>query len=197
MTSTNIDTGLLVFEVPALFLLAYIFTIFFAFQGVAIFVIFVPLSKQVREAYSKWWRVKVAESEILSSYFSDWSFRNNSSSVSSHNHVLVNQSFYTAKLRVTVVIRFHAHFVCLIHANNNYYSNSVLQVNNGKTPSKNQRSSSNIYELESNIPKVAFELSVSLDTEGTKTPDITAPDYGFTFNITMIYPQGKSGELKL
>ncbi len=85
------------FEVPALFPLAYIFTIFIAFQGVAIFVIFVPLSKQVREAYSKWWRVKVAESDILSSYFSDLSFRNNSSSVSSHNHFLVNQSFYTAK----------------------------------------------------------------------------------------------------
>ncbi len=86
MTSTNIDTGLLVFEVPALFPLAYIFTIFVAFQGVAIFVIFVPLSKQVRDAYSKWWRVKVAESDILSSHFSDLSFRNNSSSVSSHNH---------------------------------------------------------------------------------------------------------------
>ena len=98
---------------------------------------------------------------------------------------------------MTVIIRFHAHFVCLIHANNNYYSNSVLQVNNGKTPSKNQRSSSNIYELESNILKVGFESSVSLDTEGTKTPGVTAPDYGFTFNITLIYPQGKSGELKL
>ncbi len=97
---------------------------------------------------------------------------------------------------MTVIITFHAHFVGLIHANNNYYSNSVLQVNNGKTPSKNQRSSSNIYELESNISKVAFDqLSASLNTEGTKTPDVTAP--GFTFNITMIYPQGKSGELKL
>ncbi len=100
--STNIDTGLLVFEVPALFPLAYIFTIFVAFQGVAIFVIFVPLSKQVREAYSKWWRVKVAESDILSSYFSDLSFRNNSSSVSSHNHfdyflVLAGHFFITAK----------------------------------------------------------------------------------------------------
>ena len=85
---TNIDTGILVFEVPALLPLAYIFTIFVAFQGVAIFVIFVPLSKQVREAYSKWWRVKVAESDILSTNFSDLSFRNNSSSVSSHNHIV-------------------------------------------------------------------------------------------------------------
>ena len=76
-------------------------------------------------------------------------------------------------------------------------TNSALQVSNGKTPSTNQHSSPNIYELESNISKVAFESSVSLDTEGTKTPDVTAPDYGFAFNITMIYPQDKSGELKL
>ncbi|XP_064406825.1 uncharacterized protein LOC135351685 isoform X2 [Halichondria panicea] len=139
--------GLLVFEVPALFPLAYIFTIFIAFQGVAIFVIFVPLSKQVREAYSKWWRVKVAESDILSSYFSDLSFRNNSSSAS-----------------------------------------------NGKTPSINQHSSPNIYELESNISKTTYESSVSLDTERFKTPDVTTPDYGFAFNITMRYPQGKSDQ---
>ncbi len=86
---TNIDTGILVFEVPALLPLAYIFTIFVAFQGVAIFVIFVPLSKQVREAYSKWWRVKVAESDILR-HFSDWSFKSKSKSrsVSSHNHIV-------------------------------------------------------------------------------------------------------------
>ncbi|XP_064406830.1 adhesion G protein-coupled receptor L3-like isoform X2 [Halichondria panicea] len=143
--------GLLVFEVPALSPLAYIFTIFVAFQGVAIFVIFVPLSKQVREAYSKWWRVKVAESDILSSHFTDLSFRNNSSSVS-----------------------------------------------NGKTISRNQRSSSNIYELESSIlksqceSKATFESSLSLDTDGTKTPDVTTPDYEFAFNITMMYPQDKS-----
>ena len=66
--------GVLVFEVPVLFPLLYICTIFVAFQGVAIFVIFVPLSKQVREAYSKWWKVKVAESDILSRHFRDWSF---------------------------------------------------------------------------------------------------------------------------
>ena len=68
-------TGVLVFELPALLPLAYIFTIFVAFQGVAIFVIFVPLSKQVREAYSKWWKVKVAESDTLSRLFGDWSLR--------------------------------------------------------------------------------------------------------------------------
>ncbi|XP_064406818.1 adhesion G-protein coupled receptor G2-like isoform X2 [Halichondria panicea] len=133
--------GLLVFEVPALFTLAYIFTIFVAFQGVAIFVIFVPLSKQVRDAYSKWWRVKVAESNILRN-FSDWSFRSKSQSV---------------------------------------------VISNGKTPSTNQRSSSNIYELESSKSLFESKASVSLDTEESE-----APDYGFTFNITMIFPQGKS-----
>ncbi len=71
-----------------------------------------------------------------------------------------------------------------------------MQASNGKTFSTNQRSSPNIYELESSIPKVGFELSVSLDTEGTKTPDVTAPDYGFAFNITMKHPRGKLGELK-
>ena len=63
--------GVLVIEVDALFPLAYIFTIFVAFQGLFIFVIFVLLSKQVRENYAKWWKAKVAESEFLSKYFGE------------------------------------------------------------------------------------------------------------------------------
>ncbi len=93
------------------------------------------------------------------------------------------------------------------------------QVSNGKATSTNQRSSSNIYELESSISKVAFESSVSPDTEESKipddttpdsrftfnitmntkrskAPDVTTPDSRLTFNITMKYPQGNSGELK-
>ena len=58
-------------EVDELFPLAYIFTIFVAFQGFFIFVIFVPLSKQVRENYAKWWKAKVAESDFLSSHFGE------------------------------------------------------------------------------------------------------------------------------
>ncbi|XP_064406870.1 adhesion G protein-coupled receptor L3-like isoform X2 [Halichondria panicea] len=54
-------TGVLVFDIPALFPLAYIFTIFVSFQGVAIFILFVPLSKPVRDAYSKWWKEKLAK----------------------------------------------------------------------------------------------------------------------------------------
>jgi hypothetical protein len=63
--------GVLVIEVEELFALAYIFTIFVAFQGLFIFVIFVLLSKQVRENYLKWWKAKVAESDFLSSHFGE------------------------------------------------------------------------------------------------------------------------------
>ena len=82
--------GILVFEVHALLPLAYIFTIFVAFQGVAIFVIFVLLSKQVREAYWKWWKVKVAESDILSKCFGGWSSTKGLTSVSNLNFFVTN-----------------------------------------------------------------------------------------------------------
>ena len=81
-----------------------------------------------------------------------------------------------------------------------------MQASNGKTLSTNQRSSPNIYELESSISKVAFESSiskvafessVSLDTEGSKTPGVTTPSYGFAFNMSMRHLQGDTGELKL
>ncbi|XP_064400246.1 adhesion G-protein coupled receptor G6-like [Halichondria panicea] len=54
-------TGLLVFDVPALLPVSYIFTIFASFQGVAIFILFVPLSLPVRDAYFKWWKEKLAK----------------------------------------------------------------------------------------------------------------------------------------
>ena len=63
--------GVLVIEVEALCPLAYIFTIFVAFQGLFIFVIFVLLSKQVRENYTKWWKAKIAESDFLSKHFGE------------------------------------------------------------------------------------------------------------------------------
>ena len=63
--------GVLVIEVEELCPLAYIFTIFVAFQGLFIFVIFVLLSKQVRENYAKWWKAKVAESDFLSKHFGE------------------------------------------------------------------------------------------------------------------------------
>ena len=61
--------GFLVIVVDELFALAYIFTIFVAFQGLFIFVIFVLFSKQVKETYAKWWKAKVAESDLLSKHF--------------------------------------------------------------------------------------------------------------------------------
>ena len=63
--------GVLVIEVEALFTLAFIFTIFVAFQGLFIFILFVLLSQQVKENFAKWWRSKVAKSDFLSKYFGD------------------------------------------------------------------------------------------------------------------------------
>ena len=59
--------GVLVIEVEELFPLAYIFTIFVAFQG--LFIFFVLLQKPVRESYAKWWKATVSESDYLSKYF--------------------------------------------------------------------------------------------------------------------------------
>ncbi len=64
MNCQRIHTGILLFVVPAhssavLIALSYIFTVFVSFQGVAIFILFVPFSKPVRDAYSKWWKEKV------------------------------------------------------------------------------------------------------------------------------------------
>ena len=61
--------GVLVIEVDELFPLAYIFTIFVAFQGPFIFILFVLLQKSVRESYTKWWKATVSESDYLSKYF--------------------------------------------------------------------------------------------------------------------------------
>ena len=74
--------GVLVIEVDQLFALAYIFTIFVAFQGLFIFVIFVLLSKLVRGNYVKWWKGKVSESDFLSKHFGDKSLTLGSSFVS-------------------------------------------------------------------------------------------------------------------
>ncbi len=63
--------GVLVVEVEALLPLTYIYTIMVALQGFFIFIILVATSKGVRESYSKWWRVKVNESDILSKYFGE------------------------------------------------------------------------------------------------------------------------------
>ena len=106
------------FEVPALYPLAYIFTIFVAFQGVAIFVIFVLLSKQVKEAYSKWWKVKVAGSEILSKHFGDWSTSSTTAMVISHTtHTLTPSSHTLTHTQTCMQMHYCSHYThpCTTH----------------------------------------------------------------------------------
>jgi hypothetical protein len=55
--------GVLVFT-ESLLPLAYVFTIFVAFQGVIIFFLLVVLSEQVRNTYRKWWKKHVIDSEF-------------------------------------------------------------------------------------------------------------------------------------
>ena len=73
--------GVLVLNVSALLPLAYMYTIMVAFQGLAIFLIFVIFSKQVRKAYNKWWKEKVNQSTFLTNYFGENSFTFRSVSV--------------------------------------------------------------------------------------------------------------------
>ena len=61
--------GLVIIDVDALLPLAYIFTIFVAFQGLFIFLIFIVFSKVVREALWKLWRICVNESDFLNEHF--------------------------------------------------------------------------------------------------------------------------------
>ena len=63
--------GIAVVEVEALAPLAFIYTIMVAFQGFFIFLIYVLFSTVVRQAYAKWWKVKVNNSDVLSKYFGE------------------------------------------------------------------------------------------------------------------------------
>ena len=63
--------GLFVVKHKGVLPLAYICTLLVAFQGTFIFILFVLLSKNVRDTYVKFWKTMVNESEILSKYFGD------------------------------------------------------------------------------------------------------------------------------
>ena len=89
--------GILVIEVNGLFPLAFIFTIFVAFQGLFIFVIFVIFSKQVRENYAKWWKAKVSESDFLSKHFGEKSLTLGTPMVSSSCHIQVTSKYIQQK----------------------------------------------------------------------------------------------------
>jgi len=82
--------GLLVVTESSLSFLAYLFTILMAFQGLFIFLIFVVFSKTVREAYIKWWRVKVNESSFLSRHFGELTIPKLSQSSSKHKEAKGN-----------------------------------------------------------------------------------------------------------
>ena len=74
--------GILVIEVDKLFPLAYIFTIFVAFQGLFLFVVLVLLdSKQLKEKLAIWWKSRIAKSDFLSRHFGQKSSAFGSSSV--------------------------------------------------------------------------------------------------------------------
>ena len=62
--------GFLVIEVEELLAVAYIFTIFVAFQGLSIFVVLVLLdSKMIRDMLAKWWRARFERSDFYSRHF--------------------------------------------------------------------------------------------------------------------------------
>ena len=64
-------SGVLIVEVEELLPLAYIFTIMVAFQGVWIFLLFVPLQENVRDAYVKLWKTTRKASGKQKSYLSE------------------------------------------------------------------------------------------------------------------------------
>ena len=63
--------GIILVVSEGLLFLVYIYTIMVAFQGVFIFFLYVILSKSVKDAFTKWWRVRVNESDTLNKYFGE------------------------------------------------------------------------------------------------------------------------------
>ena len=63
--------GIILVVSEGLLFLVYIYTIMVAFQGVFIFFLYVILSKSVKDAVTKWWKVRVNESDTLNKYFGE------------------------------------------------------------------------------------------------------------------------------
>ena len=63
--------AVILIETEGLLFLVYIYSILVAFQGLFIFILFVVLSKSVRDSFKKWWKVQVNESDILNKYFGE------------------------------------------------------------------------------------------------------------------------------
>ena len=65
--------GLLVLEYDGVEVVAFIAVLMVGLQGTFIFLLFVVFSKAVREAYVKFWKNKIRESDILIHYFGNTS----------------------------------------------------------------------------------------------------------------------------
>jgi len=63
--------GVVIVHLEYLIFLAYVYTIMVALQGVFIFILYVALSKSVKDAVRKWWKIRVNESEFLSKHFGE------------------------------------------------------------------------------------------------------------------------------
>ena len=63
--------GIILVVSEGLLFLVYIYTIMVAFQGVFIFFLYVVLSKSIKDAFTKWWKVRVNESDTLNKYFGE------------------------------------------------------------------------------------------------------------------------------
>ena len=63
--------GIILVVSDGLLILVYIYTIMVAFQGVFIFFLYVALSKSIKDTFTKWWKVRVNESDILNKYFGE------------------------------------------------------------------------------------------------------------------------------
>ncbi len=61
--------GIMVLNVEALLPLVYIYTIMVALQGFFIFLMFVLFSKSVRDAYKKWWKFTISQTNWYQKYF--------------------------------------------------------------------------------------------------------------------------------
>ncbi len=69
--------GLFIIQEPSLLPFVYVYSILVAFQGTFIFILFVLLSKSVRDTFIKQWKIQVNQSEFLSKYFGEKLTSNN------------------------------------------------------------------------------------------------------------------------
>ena len=116
-------SGILIFD-DKLKVFAYIYPVLIGFQGFFIFLIFVVLSKTVREAYRKLWKVKVNESKLLSKVFKSPSL---SSNMASNSNGKVSK--YTLKRDCyNFVVEYNISFIsCVVYIVHVPFELSIIQ----------------------------------------------------------------------